>query len=227
MLQDQILTQRPMKDGEPESLEKSGRRASRDSKLQISRRIDWRLLLPDPNLRRVAYLGPYGGALPAALNQFSDLLTIISPLGQPVYRQNDHSRFELVVLHSPDLADLDRASTFILPGGYLYWEIDRTKTWKERRRLRHFWDYAARVERLGFCNIQVSWHRPNFESCREIIPLNNPLALGYVFSRRPGNLAGHMKLAIGRYLMKTGLLARLVPCLSVVACKRLASTEAV
>ena len=98
--------------------------------------------------------------------------------------------------------------------------LDRRHTWKEHWRLHHFRDYVARLERLGFHNIHVSWHRPNFESCLEIIPLNVPLALGYVFTRRPGNLVGQIKLATGRYLMKTHLLARLVPCLSVVACKR-------
>jgi hypothetical protein len=220
----------------------------RDIELQTSRRIDWRFLLPNPHLRRVAYLGPDGGTLPVALNQFSDSLTIISPPYQAVVAQNNHSSFELVVLHSPSLADLERANSLLMAGGYLYWEIDRTKrltslreitkrgswvhsrqnsTWKERLGLRHFQDYVVSLERLGFCNIQVSWHRPNFEACLEIIPLDDPLALGYVFSRRPGNLAGQIKFATGRFLMKTNLLARLVPCLSVVACKRLASTESV
>ena len=34
-----------------------------DALLQASRRVDWRFLLPDPNLGRVAYLGPRRGAL--------------------------------------------------------------------------------------------------------------------------------------------------------------------
>ncbi len=227
MSQDQILTQSPMEGDEPKSLEEGGHLAGRDHKLLTSRRIDWRFLLPNTDLRRVAYLGPDGGALLVALKQFSSSLTILSSSDHTNYASENCSTFELVVLHSPSLEDLDKAKTFVMPGGYLYWEIDRRQTWKEHRRFRHFRDYVARLDRLGFHNIHVSWHRPNFESCLEIIPLNVPLALGYVFTRRPGNLVDYIKLAAGRYLMATRLLDRLVPCLSVVACKRLKSTEAV
>jgi len=227
MSQDQILTEKPIEGEEQESLEKVTHCSSRDSRLQTSRRIDWRFLLPFPKLRRVAYLGPEGGALLLSVKQFSGSLTIISSSDPANYASENHSSFELVVLHSPSVADLDKAKTFVMPGGYLYWEIDRRQTWKGHRLLRHFRHYVVHLERLGFCNIQVNWHRPNFELCLEIIPLDDPLALGYVFSRRPSNLLGQIKLATGRYLVKTHLFARLVPCLSVVACKGLASTEAV
>lgn len=242
MLQHQVLAHRPTKDGEPEPAQKGDSRAGRDSKLRASRRIDWRFLLPNAQLGRVAYLGPNGGTLPAALQQFSDSLTIISacPVG---YAKSKYSNFELVVLRSESLADIESAITLLQPGGCLYLEIDRTEwsrywreivrrgsrvdsmqnsIWKEHLGLRHFQDYVVSLERLGFCNVQVNWHRPTFEACLEIIPLDDPLALEYVFSRPAGNLAGQIKLAIGRYLMKTGLLARLIPCLSIVAYKRLA-----
>jgi len=226
----------------PERLEAGQPGASRDNKLQNARRIDWRFLLPNPHLGRVGYWGPSHGGLATVLNQFSDSLTLIAPPYQPTQAADANVNFEQVVLHSSNLADLNKASTLLMPGGYLYWEIDRTvrfrslsqlikrkerlaasgdSNWKAHWGPPHFRDYVSAVAQLGFCDIQVSWHRPNFETCLEIIPLDDPVALNYVFSRSASNLASQAQLLAGRYLMKARLFARLVPCFSIVASKDL------
>lgn len=200
------------------------RRVERDGQLQASRRIDWRFLLPRSQLHKVAYLGPDDGLLLQALKQFSESLIVISPPYYTLSVPSNDSDFNLAVLQSSSLADLGCVTSVLNDNGRLYWEICRTN-WQERLRLRHFRDYIAALEHLGFYATQVNWHRPDFDSCLEIIPLDNPTALGYVFSRRPDDMAGQIKLATARSLSQLRLLPRLVPCLSIIARKGLETVE--
>jgi hypothetical protein len=83
-----------------------------------------------------------------------------------------------------------------------------------------FHDHVAALERLGFGDIRIYWQRPNFEACLEIIPMNDPVALDYAFSRPRSDWASRLKFAAGRMMMQTGLLAHLTPCFSLIARKR-------
>jgi hypothetical protein len=214
-----------------EPLEKDGGHLSRDSALQLSRRVDWRFLLPHPHLGRVAYLGPPRQTLLAALRQFSASLTLLPSLDQARHVQRTHASFELVVLRSRRLAAVASAAALLATGGCLYWEIDRLSrfaslrglsrgdAWKARRAGRCVRDARGCLARLGFCDIALHWHRPNFEACREIIPLHDQDALMSVFSRDREARASRLLLLAGRLLLKTGAFPRLVPYYSVVACK--------
>ena len=64
--QSQILTQKSIEADEAKDIEQS-QFPYPDQDLQLSRRLDWRFLLPNPHLGRVGYLGPSGGTLPRAL----------------------------------------------------------------------------------------------------------------------------------------------------------------
>ena len=192
--------------------------AGRDKELQLSRRLDWRFLLPNPSLRHLAYLGPKEGLLLQALHHFSEPFSIISWPDLPDYRPGIHSGFDLAIIHSPRKVDLDGVHSILRDGGYLYWEIERTDSWK-RWRLRHFKDYVAPLSRLGFDDIRVSWHRPDFDSCLEIIPLDDRDALRYVFTRHKGDWAGRIQVAGGKFLVETDLLSRVVTSISLVARK--------
>src|ERR1044071_531014 len=64
-----------------------------DVLLQASRRVDWRFLLPDPNLGRVAYFGPARGALLESLRLFSAALA----LGEAA--SSGGAQHDLVVIH--------------------------------------------------------------------------------------------------------------------------------
>jgi hypothetical protein len=86
-----------------------------DHELQLARRIDWRFLLPEPYLRRVVYLGPETGALPAALKQFSESLRINAV--------EKNGSFDLVVLRLREASSLAKADALLAPGGFLYWEM--------------------------------------------------------------------------------------------------------
>jgi hypothetical protein len=198
-----------------------------DQDLQLARRIDWRFLLPEPYLRRVAYLGPESGTLPAALKHFSESFQIIS--------SNDVGNFDRVVLRLRDASDLAKANKLLVPGGFLYWEMkpinwtealhyrtngksDSTpKRWRRVPNLFHA--HVGALERLGFQDIQIHWQRPNFEGCLEIIPMNDATALDYAFGRPRSDLASRVKFAAGKVMMQTGLLAHLKPCFSLLARK--------
>lgn len=217
-----------------------------DHELQLARRIDWRFLLPEPYLRRVAYFGPETGTLPAALRHFSESFTIISPSAG-----STTTHFDLVVLRLREATDLAKAHALLMRSGLLYWEMkplkwptffrrlisSRRPSWAaaeatdrslsavphkgaglQQNVLKLFRDDVGALERLGFQNIQMHWQRPNFEACLEIIPMND-LTLDYTFSRTRSDLASRMKFAAGRMMMKTGLLSCLTPCFSLIARK--------
>ncbi len=204
--------------------------AKRDHALQLSRRIDWRFLLPEPALRRVAYLGPDRGTLLPALREFCDSVEIISSAS---CAKNNSPLCNLAVVCSRSLADLARAHACLAAGGYLYWEVGRgsrhglSRTMKKhagrngelRGTRRYFRDCIAALEGLGFGEVEINWHRPNFAACLEIIPLDNQHALDYVFSRLRSSFAGRLKFVAGRCILKTGLLFCLVPGVSLIARK--------
>jgi hypothetical protein len=216
-------------------LVKSEHDTKRDAALQIVRRIDWRFLLPNPHLGRVAYMGLSGDALSGALSQFSESLTLIAPIDQVKHTQSNLFDFELVVIRSQRVADAARAHTMLMNGGHLYWEIDRFggllplhrsmrgEGWQTRWALHSLRHYLRALERLGFCNIGIYWHRPSFENCQEMIPLQEQSVLTYVFWRKREGLAASIARAVGHLPLKTGWLSRLIPCLSIVACKHVVS----
>jgi hypothetical protein len=83
-----------------------GQALDADALLQASRRVDWRFLLPDPNLGHVAYVGPGRGALIESLRLFSTSLTL------PETRATTTAiaQYDLVVTSGPSLEMLRRAS---------------------------------------------------------------------------------------------------------------------
>jgi hypothetical protein len=200
--------------------------------LQVVRRLDWRLLLSEPRLRRVAYVGSGLGALVDALKRFSESLTIFATADESFAASQSNRAFDLVVMPMPAIRDLEMMRHLVKRGGHLYVEMRRElpwKTWrsavKRKPRGPSLEDYTSVLRRVGFQEVETYWHRPNFESCLEIIPLDDRAALGHVFSRRRTGLASLFKLISGRLALEAGLLSRYVPCVSIVARKPLAAEE--
>ena len=183
----------------------------KDQALQLVRRLDWRFLLPNAILGDVAYIGSMDGTLPSALQEFSELLTIVEPSDSRSSNVEPGCSYETVVLRSAGIAAVRKVKPLVAPGGYLYWEVERASGVDHVRR------YTTAVERLGFDDVQVHWHRPDFEACLEMIPLTDSKALRFAFARCHESTAKRLKFAAGRVLMATGLLARLVPCFSIIA----------
>jgi hypothetical protein len=195
-----------------------------DALLQASRRLDWRFLLPDPTLGQVAYSGPGRGALLASLRLFSASLAVLDPAAA----DGAQTQYDLVVASAPAYPALVRAAAPVRPGGFLYVEIYRPFRLLRRRargaaarapQLRDAADYVAVIERQGFGEVAAYWHWPNFETCAEIVPLDDRAAVLLAFARRRSGAMARVKSAFGRGLVRSGLLAWAVPCFSVVGRK--------
>lgn len=182
-----------------------------DALLQASRRVDWRFLLPHPNLGQVACLGPADRSLAEALRLFSAALAVIenTPL-----QDSCAARFDVVVACRPSHDMLERAAELVRSEGFLYVEVCRG--WGSG------WvcspaDYTSAIRRLGFAEVEAYWHWPNFEACAEIGPLDDLAAMLHALSRPRSGGVARLKSAIGRWLLRMGLFARLVPCFRIVA----------
>ena len=75
----------------------------------------------------------------------------------------------------------------------------------------------AFLESMGFRDVQMYWHQPNFRACLEMIPLESDNALDFVFRSRSKTTKGRVQQLLGQMLRQSGLLSSLVPSLSIVA----------
>lgn len=210
-----------------EAVSKNGalKRGSPDD-LELCRRLDWRMLLAQPRLRKIAYIGTAQGVLVDALKRFSESLTVFESSEESFAASQSNKVFDLLVLHMPTVRDVEVMRHLLKPGGSLYVELYRPQRSIERFYQVHkkdtgpkIDDYVAVLRRSEFLEIETYWHRPNFESCLEIIPLDDRTALKHVFSRRSAGIKNRLKFMIGRIIMRAGLLPRNVPCVSIVARK--------
>jgi hypothetical protein len=208
---------------------------ARLSRTHLIRRLDWRFLLPDPCLRQVGFMGIYSSELSTALSINAESLQILTD-HEMIATFNAISSFDLIVLRSPAIADAAKAFYYLKNGGHLYWEIYQPgwierlgqklllketsnvarKNWRELCGLTSSGYYKRVLARKGFSEIETFWNRPDFNTCKEIIPINT-VALDYLFSKRVPRflrLGGCYKLLI-RCIIPLGLL----PSISIIATK--------
>lgn len=199
--------------------------------LDASRRIDWRFLLPDLRLEKVAYMGPTNGALYESLVRFSDALTVIPDKADGAAADGE---FKIVVCCGESGPAASRVIRLLRPGGFLYLETDRRARRRRRARAgplpagplsevtagdlpRTAREWVRLLERSGFQRITLHWHWPDFDSCLEMVQLDDRAALLHVMSRRGSGPSARIKAAIGRTLIHTGLFPRMARCVSVLA----------
>ncbi len=176
-----------------------------DQKLQLVRRLDWRFLLPEPNLKRVGYVGESDPALVTALKYFADDVEMLNSAAP------ERPPFDLIVARAQRAAEIEFVFDWLKAGGCLYWEI-LPKNFLSPPRIEKI---AGELSRIGFVEIHAQWHRPSFERALHIIPLAQT-AFHYFFAPERGD---RHKSAAGRFLQKTGLLKYAMTCVSVVAMK--------
>jgi hypothetical protein len=189
----------------------------RKTALQLARRLDWRFLLSDSTLTDVGFIGGGDETLLLALRQFSEAVTAIEP--RSLSGRASRDQYGIVALVTPSLALLRRGALLVRPGGYLYAEIHRF-VWK--RRPSAVWgpvSYAAAMRQSGFVRVRVYWHWTNFDRCTRIIPLDDATPFCYVLTKGRSDASARAKAALGRRLMRSGLLGMCVPRFSVVAQK--------
>lgn len=196
--------------------------------LQASRRLDWRFLLPDPSLERVAYIGPKQGSLVASLKLLASTLKVFS--GSEVH-SGDYTRYDVVVATNPAYHQLRLATDLVRPGGYLYVEacspfssrqqLGRLVTRAALRRPR-LWnprDHIQVLKQLGMDQAEAYWFWPNWEAGTKIIPLEDPTALRQAFAldSRGKGLKGQLLALSKRWLMQSVWLSSFVPYYGIVA----------
>lgn len=169
--------------------------------LAASRRIDWRFLLSDPRLGRVALVGHVDPSLREALGLLSE----------EVVGQGESA--DLTVVRGAGPRELARAAQLVPPGGWLYAELRRPRAAPGRA--------FALLRGLGFGELAAHWHHPDFERCTEIVPLSNEEVLRHALSRRGSRL----KALLARLALETGLLARVVPSVSVLGRRRASGVD--
>jgi len=167
--------------------------ADSDALLQASRRLDWRFLLPDPELGRVAYVGPARGALLESLRLFAGSLDLWeTPASDAATWRNGEQSYEsydVVVAHMPDGAALKWAVTLAGVGGCLYVEGQNPAAAGGKRLAKRIRGFArqARPESLGQCvrmvrelgmgDVAAYWIWPDLDNCTKIMPADDPLPL--------------------------------------------------
>ena len=180
-----------------------------DLLLQASRRVDWRFLLPSPELRRVGCIG-VEAELVAACARFGDSSV---ELRDP--REGEAGSFDVVVLSAPSPRVLSEAVSLLGPDGWLYVELYAPFSRRgRRRRPRLSRDYRALLEGLGLLEVQAHWHWPSFSSCTEIIPLDDSGVIRNALSRRARGATP--KAVAARVVVATRLLELAAPCTSVI-----------
>jgi hypothetical protein len=183
---------------------------SHDALLQASRRVDWRFLLPKPELGRVACIGETDPELVQSLRLFSAELTA----ARSVSANGREASYDLVVLRNASLDELDVARSQLHPGGSLYVEVERSKRDKQARAGRTARGYARALRRLGLVDINTYVHWPDFASCRAIVPLDHGVAVRYGLERGSGS-GSRFLTRFAPVLAVTHQLEWFVPCASV------------
>lgn len=178
--------------------------------------MDWRFLLPSPELGRVLYVGTGQSELRRALGRFSGAVVALGDADLAGGNVGGAETFDLVVVEGGNADVLRQSLPLLRPGGAIYWEITRPPLSFVRRHPRRYTDF---LERFGLTEIDVYWPRPNFDTCVEIVPITRDFALHFVFERTHETLKGRLKLSFGRFLVRSGLLAFAIRDFSMVAVK--------
>jgi hypothetical protein len=184
-----------------------------DALLQASRRLDWRFLLPEPELGRVACLGVDDPNLVESLRLFGSGATVLEA-GRPWEELAPH---DVVVLRNPAAEELAAAVPVLRPGGWMYVEVDGGGGRRLRGRRRTARGYAAALRRLGLIEVQGHLHWPDFRSCGVIVPLGDAFAVRLALARRRQNGIARLVARLAPLLAACNLLAVVAPSASVLA----------
>ena len=122
-------------------------RPDRFALLQAARRIDWRYLLPEPDLGAVAYVGNPEPQLVQSLTLLAASVTVVGG-GEP------RAAYDVAVLRDPSVAELETAAQLLRAGGWAYIESGKS--------VRRYVDVLERDMR--FEDVDVYWHWPGFDS---------------------------------------------------------------
>jgi hypothetical protein len=175
--------------------------------LRSARRLDWRFLLPDHRIGRVAYVGRPDPDLRDALERIAEAVEEVDGASAA------EGPYDFVVCREPAPDELAASAALVGPGGCLYAEIERS--FMDRLRdARH--PGRTQLHALRRLSAEPFWHWPDFENCEEIVPLADPGAIRLMLARRRA-YGARAKVAAARALLALRLVGPAASCISVVA----------
>jgi hypothetical protein len=178
--------------------------------LHAVRRADWRFLLPDPALGRVAYLGPHDEELVRALERVSPGVALVEP-GDAAAPSHD-----VAVATGAGPAAVPQLVPLLRPGGWLYAET----TGRAAAR------WCAALRAAGLEGVEAWWLWPDAARPKELVPLDDPAAIRHALGRRDPGARLRPRAWAARALLASGLLRRVIPAAAVVGRRPLAAGEA-
>lgn len=169
-----------------------------ESALAAVRRADWRFLLPDPGLGRVAYLAPHEPALAEALTRVGAEVDLV----EHPQSTADH---DVVVLTGAARDLVARAGGLLAPGGWLYAETTGPRA--------RSWSRALRA--AGYEEVTAYWLWPDARACREIVPLT-PGPLRHALGRRDPGARVRVRVRAATLLAAGGAFGLVAPHAAVI-----------
>ena len=162
---------------------------------RLTRRLDWRFLLPEPHLRRVIHLGEPASTLARALGAFSESVEFAD--GQGV----SDSDADLVVAEGATRDQLEAVLPRLASGGSLYWE------WPSGGQAPGHEDLDWLAQR-GVSQVRTFWHTPGFEDQRWIVPLDHPGGPAMLLKRRLPRMPAKFLQKSAELLSRFGMVRR-------------------
>jgi aminoglycoside phosphotransferase (APT) family kinase protein len=175
--------------------------------LGLARRLDWRFLLADLRLERVAVSGAPDALLLAALGQFAASVA-----------DADASPADVVMACRPSAPELRAAIGRVGPGGSIVVELVGPPRLRRGDRLTAASAnaVAARLRRDGCTDVAAYWTWPDHATGAEIVPLDDRPLVRLALGRHGGGRASRLKVRLAQTLVRTGLGAAILPATTVV-----------
>lgn len=189
-------------------------RLDREQSLVLSRRVDWRFLLPDPSLEHVAYVGDNTDHLLESLQAFSGVTDVLSDRDLDDAPRQGH--YDVIVLQGATSID-GRHRALLKRQGCIYVEVTRSRIHPLHKRGMNAAAFARAATTAGFADVQINWHWPAFENCTRIVPLDNEAPLGFLFSGGERDFKARMAWTGAKLLVRGGVLSRSAACFSLIA----------
>ncbi len=176
--------------------------------LQLWRRLDWRFLLPTPELGTVALAGHPDDFLTQALRLLDPDMLRLCAAGDVEPTAN--AVCDVVVLARPTYQDLQAALSAVRPGGWICAEVRRRQV-LTLGGLDTLNRCSRAFRQAGLVDVEAYWHAPSIDACARILPVDRRHVVRETLGRYRGQPFGLAKSIVGRLALACGVFGMLVP----------------
>lgn len=170
------------------------------------RRLDWRFLLPSPDVGRVAVVGAGDEDLLAGLRLLGVEVVQVDRSGTP---QTATTGCDVAVLVGVDAAGVEVARRATAPGGWVYAEAYRRPG--TRPGSLSLMASVRVFQRLGLEDVSANWHAPSLAVTTRVLPLSGRAVLRDALTRYHDVRFGLVMSWAGRLALTLRVLPYLVP----------------